>query len=153
MCVCVQVERPPSPVSQLPPVPPRLDLLQQRPSSSHSAQGQGATPKVCVSICMSVSFSPRLWIRTKQYVHSHRYISGVIGHCKCSFSKIAVKTKNKNTFPNEISTEELEDIIYSLHSVQKVHSYFLLTSKISHVHLNNYLHIKQVHIKVEVKFL
>uniref|UniRef100_A0A8C4EXF2 E3 ubiquitin-protein ligase CBL n=1 Tax=Dicentrarchus labrax TaxID=13489 RepID=A0A8C4EXF2_DICLA len=42
---CSKVERPPSPVSQLPPVPPRLDLLQQRPSSSHSAQGQGATAK------------------------------------------------------------------------------------------------------------
>uniref|UniRef100_A0A665TKJ8 E3 ubiquitin-protein ligase CBL n=1 Tax=Echeneis naucrates TaxID=173247 RepID=A0A665TKJ8_ECHNA len=33
---CTKVERPPSPVSQLPPVPPRLDLLQQRPSSSLS---------------------------------------------------------------------------------------------------------------------
>lgn len=42
----VQVERPPSPVSQLPPVPPRLDLLQQRASGSHSAPGQGATAKV-----------------------------------------------------------------------------------------------------------
>uniref|UniRef100_A0A671W4N7 E3 ubiquitin-protein ligase CBL n=1 Tax=Sparus aurata TaxID=8175 RepID=A0A671W4N7_SPAAU len=40
---CSKVERPPSPVSQLPPVPPRLDLIQQRPSSSHSAQGPGAT--------------------------------------------------------------------------------------------------------------
>lgn len=38
------MERPPSPVSQLPPVPPRLDLLQQRPPGSHSAQG--ATAKV-----------------------------------------------------------------------------------------------------------
>uniref|UniRef100_A0A8P4KCB0 E3 ubiquitin-protein ligase CBL n=1 Tax=Dicentrarchus labrax TaxID=13489 RepID=A0A8P4KCB0_DICLA len=46
---CSKVERPPSPVSQLPPVPPRLDLLQQRPSSSHSAQGQGATAKVLYS--------------------------------------------------------------------------------------------------------
>uniref|UniRef100_H3CY46 E3 ubiquitin-protein ligase CBL n=1 Tax=Tetraodon nigroviridis TaxID=99883 RepID=H3CY46_TETNG len=43
---CSKVERPPSPVSQLPPVPPRLDLLQQRASSSHSAPGQGATAKV-----------------------------------------------------------------------------------------------------------
>ncbi|XP_075878609.1 E3 ubiquitin-protein ligase CBL-like [Nelusetta ayraudi] len=41
---CSKVERPPSPVSQLPPVPPRLDLLQQRPPGSHSAQG--ATAKV-----------------------------------------------------------------------------------------------------------
>uniref|UniRef100_A0A3P8NUF8 E3 ubiquitin-protein ligase CBL n=1 Tax=Astatotilapia calliptera TaxID=8154 RepID=A0A3P8NUF8_ASTCA len=31
---CTKVERPPSPVSQLPPVPPRLDLLQQRSSAS-----------------------------------------------------------------------------------------------------------------------
>lgn len=48
VCVCVfeQIERPASPVSQLPPVPPRLDLLQQRPPSSHSALGQGATAKV-----------------------------------------------------------------------------------------------------------
>ncbi|KAK5858192.1 hypothetical protein PBY51_002356 [Eleginops maclovinus] len=38
---CSKVERPPSPVSQLPPVPPRLDLLQQRPCSS-----QGATAKI-----------------------------------------------------------------------------------------------------------
>ncbi|KAK1882437.1 E3 ubiquitin-protein ligase CBL [Dissostichus eleginoides] len=37
---CSKVERPPSPVSQLPPVPPRLDLL-QRPCSS-----QGATAKI-----------------------------------------------------------------------------------------------------------
>uniref|UniRef100_A0A665TSC4 E3 ubiquitin-protein ligase CBL n=1 Tax=Echeneis naucrates TaxID=173247 RepID=A0A665TSC4_ECHNA len=43
---CTKVERPPSPVSQLPPVPPRLDLLQQRPSSSLSALGQGATAKM-----------------------------------------------------------------------------------------------------------
>uniref|UniRef100_A0A3P8SNQ3 E3 ubiquitin-protein ligase CBL n=1 Tax=Amphiprion percula TaxID=161767 RepID=A0A3P8SNQ3_AMPPE len=43
---CTKVERPPSPVSQLPPVPPRLDLLQQRSSSSHNALGQGATAKV-----------------------------------------------------------------------------------------------------------
>uniref|UniRef100_A0A7N6FI93 E3 ubiquitin-protein ligase CBL n=1 Tax=Anabas testudineus TaxID=64144 RepID=A0A7N6FI93_ANATE len=33
---CSKIERPASPVSQLPPVPPRLDLLQQRPPSSHS---------------------------------------------------------------------------------------------------------------------
>uniref|UniRef100_A0A8C5E1P3 E3 ubiquitin-protein ligase CBL n=1 Tax=Gouania willdenowi TaxID=441366 RepID=A0A8C5E1P3_GOUWI len=33
---CTKVERPASPVSQLPPVPPRLDLLQQRSSSSHN---------------------------------------------------------------------------------------------------------------------
>ncbi|XP_045895003.1 E3 ubiquitin-protein ligase CBL-like isoform X2 [Micropterus dolomieu] len=43
---CTKIERPPSPVSQLPPVPPRLDLLQQRPSSVHSAQSQGATAKI-----------------------------------------------------------------------------------------------------------
>uniref|UniRef100_A0A669DAD9 E3 ubiquitin-protein ligase CBL n=1 Tax=Oreochromis niloticus TaxID=8128 RepID=A0A669DAD9_ORENI len=43
---CTKVERPPSPVSQLPPVPPRLDLLQQRSSASHSALSQGATAKV-----------------------------------------------------------------------------------------------------------
>uniref|UniRef100_A0AAQ5X6J2 E3 ubiquitin-protein ligase CBL n=1 Tax=Amphiprion ocellaris TaxID=80972 RepID=A0AAQ5X6J2_AMPOC len=48
---CTKVERPPSPVSQLPPVPPRLDLLQQRSSSSHNALGQGATAKV--STCFS----------------------------------------------------------------------------------------------------
>eukprot|EP00066_Takifugu_rubripes_P020285 XP_011609551.1 PREDICTED: E3 ubiquitin-protein ligase CBL-like [Takifugu rubripes] len=46
---CSKVERPPSPVSQLPPVPPRLDLLQQRASSSHNAPGQGATAKVSAS--------------------------------------------------------------------------------------------------------
>ncbi|KAK5917679.1 hypothetical protein CgunFtcFv8_002501 [Champsocephalus gunnari] len=40
---CTKVERPPSPVSQLPPVPPRLDLL-QRPCSS-----QGATAKISVT--------------------------------------------------------------------------------------------------------
>lgn len=39
--VNLKVERPASPVSQLPPVPPRLDLLQQR-----SALSQGATAKV-----------------------------------------------------------------------------------------------------------
>ncbi|KAF3705860.1 E3 ubiquitin-protein ligase CBL [Channa argus] len=43
---CSKVERPPSPVSQLPPVPPRLDLLQQRPPNSLSALGQGATAKM-----------------------------------------------------------------------------------------------------------
>lgn len=42
---CSKVERPASPVSQLPPVPPRLDLLQQRPSGSHSHLGPGATAK------------------------------------------------------------------------------------------------------------
>ncbi|XP_037323564.2 E3 ubiquitin-protein ligase CBL-like [Pungitius pungitius] len=46
---CTKVERPPSPVSQLPPVPPRLDLLQQRPSSSHSPQTQGATSKMAAT--------------------------------------------------------------------------------------------------------
>nr|XP_020454152.1 E3 ubiquitin-protein ligase CBL-like isoform X2 [Monopterus albus] len=46
---CTKVDRPSSPVSQLPPVPPRLDLLQQRPSSSHSALGQGATPKMAAT--------------------------------------------------------------------------------------------------------
>uniref|UniRef100_A0A8C5G579 E3 ubiquitin-protein ligase CBL n=1 Tax=Gouania willdenowi TaxID=441366 RepID=A0A8C5G579_GOUWI len=43
---CTKVERPASPVSQLPPVPPRLDLLQQRSSSSHNVLGPGATAKV-----------------------------------------------------------------------------------------------------------
>ncbi|XP_061596362.1 E3 ubiquitin-protein ligase CBL-like isoform X2 [Cololabis saira] len=43
---CRKVERPASPVSQLPPVPPRLDLLQQRSSSSHAALGPGATAKI-----------------------------------------------------------------------------------------------------------
>lgn len=38
----LKVDRPASPVSQLPPVPPRLDLLQQRSSN------QGAATKVCV---------------------------------------------------------------------------------------------------------
>ncbi|KAG7217051.1 hypothetical protein INR49_027590 [Caranx melampygus] len=46
---CTKVERPPSPVSQLPPVPPRLDLLQQRPSTSHGALGQGATAKIAAT--------------------------------------------------------------------------------------------------------
>uniref|UniRef100_A0A3Q1IB68 E3 ubiquitin-protein ligase CBL n=1 Tax=Anabas testudineus TaxID=64144 RepID=A0A3Q1IB68_ANATE len=46
---CSKIERPASPVSQLPPVPPRLDLLQQRPPSSHSALGQGATAKVAAT--------------------------------------------------------------------------------------------------------
>ncbi|XP_044227294.1 E3 ubiquitin-protein ligase CBL-like isoform X1 [Thunnus albacares] len=46
---CTKVERPPSPVSQLPPVPPRLDLLQQRPSSSHCALSQGATAKMAAT--------------------------------------------------------------------------------------------------------
>ncbi|XP_023151434.2 E3 ubiquitin-protein ligase CBL-like isoform X2 [Amphiprion ocellaris] len=46
---CTKVERPPSPVSQLPPVPPRLDLLQQRSSSSHNALGQGATAKMAAT--------------------------------------------------------------------------------------------------------
>ncbi|XP_029956559.1 E3 ubiquitin-protein ligase CBL-like [Salarias fasciatus] len=41
---CSKVERPPSPVSQLPPVPPRLDLLQQRASGSQGAAAKmGAT--------------------------------------------------------------------------------------------------------------
>ncbi|XP_061754989.1 E3 ubiquitin-protein ligase CBL-like isoform X2 [Nerophis ophidion] len=40
---CSKVERPASPVSQLPPVPPRLDLLQQRPCSSQQAAKMGAT--------------------------------------------------------------------------------------------------------------
>ncbi|XP_061558484.1 E3 ubiquitin-protein ligase CBL-like [Phycodurus eques] len=43
---CSKVERPPSPVSQLPPVPPRLDLLQQRPSSTHGQLVQGACAKM-----------------------------------------------------------------------------------------------------------
>ncbi|MED6282896.1 hypothetical protein CHARACLAT_003134 [Characodon lateralis] len=46
---CNKVERPASPVSQLPPVPPRLDLLQQRSSSSHSTLSQGATAKIAVT--------------------------------------------------------------------------------------------------------
>ncbi|KAM4726136.1 E3 ubiquitin-protein ligase CBL-like [Anableps anableps] len=46
---CSKVERPASPVSQLPPVPPRLDLLQQRSSSSHTALSQGATAKIAVT--------------------------------------------------------------------------------------------------------
>uniref|UniRef100_G3QC36 E3 ubiquitin-protein ligase CBL n=1 Tax=Gasterosteus aculeatus aculeatus TaxID=481459 RepID=G3QC36_GASAC len=46
---CTKVERPPSPVSQLPPVPPRLDLLQQRPSNSHIPQTQGATSKMAAT--------------------------------------------------------------------------------------------------------
>ncbi|XP_034033666.1 E3 ubiquitin-protein ligase CBL-like [Thalassophryne amazonica] len=43
---CTKVERSPSPVSQLPPVPPRLDFLQSRSSTSLGAQSQGATAKV-----------------------------------------------------------------------------------------------------------
>lgn len=54
--VSVQVERPASPVSQLPPVPPRLDLLQQRPASSLSLQSQGATPKVRVHSHVMLDF-------------------------------------------------------------------------------------------------
>ncbi|XP_072230413.1 E3 ubiquitin-protein ligase CBL-like isoform X2 [Leuresthes tenuis] len=46
---CSKVERPASPVSQLPPVPPRLDLLQQRSSSSHPALGQGVTAKIAAT--------------------------------------------------------------------------------------------------------
>ncbi|KAM9729403.1 E3 ubiquitin-protein ligase CBL-like [Menidia menidia] len=46
---CTKVERPASPVSQLPPVPPRLDLLQQRSSSSHAALGPGATAKIAAT--------------------------------------------------------------------------------------------------------
>lgn len=46
-----QVERPPSPFSMapqasLPPVPPRLDLLQQRVSLPASASGLGTASKV-----------------------------------------------------------------------------------------------------------
>lgn len=46
-----QVERPPSPFSMapqasLPPVPPRLDLLQQRVSIPSSASGLGSASKV-----------------------------------------------------------------------------------------------------------
>ncbi|XP_069565848.1 E3 ubiquitin-protein ligase CBL-like [Brachyistius frenatus] len=44
---CAKVERPPSPVSQLPPVPPRLDLLQQR--SSHSPLSQSAAAKIAAT--------------------------------------------------------------------------------------------------------
>lgn len=51
--VDVKVERPASPVSQLPPVPPRLDLLQQRSSCSHAALGQGAAAKVSRTACCS----------------------------------------------------------------------------------------------------
>uniref|UniRef100_A0A672ZEH3 E3 ubiquitin-protein ligase CBL n=1 Tax=Sphaeramia orbicularis TaxID=375764 RepID=A0A672ZEH3_9TELE len=46
---CSKVERPPSPVSQLPPVPPRLDLLQQKPSNSPGALGQGATARMAAT--------------------------------------------------------------------------------------------------------
>ncbi|KAM4545651.1 E3 ubiquitin-protein ligase CBL-like isoform 2-T2 [Odontesthes bonariensis] len=46
---CSKVERPASPVSLLPPVPPRLDLLQQRSSSSHPALAQGATAKTSIA--------------------------------------------------------------------------------------------------------
>ncbi|RVE64277.1 hypothetical protein OJAV_G00144100 [Oryzias javanicus] len=46
---CAKVERPASPVSQLPPVPPRLDLLQQRSSCSHTALGQGAAAKTAAT--------------------------------------------------------------------------------------------------------
>ncbi|KAG9351462.1 hypothetical protein JZ751_022712 [Albula glossodonta] len=47
---CAKVERPPSPVSitpqaSLPPVPPRLDLLQQRPPNPPGASSPGATSK------------------------------------------------------------------------------------------------------------
>ncbi|XP_061104310.1 LOW QUALITY PROTEIN: E3 ubiquitin-protein ligase CBL-like [Conger conger] len=47
---CAKVERPPSPVStapqaSLPPVPPRLDLLQQRPPNSSGASSPGTTSK------------------------------------------------------------------------------------------------------------
>lgn len=55
--VNVQVERPASPVSQLPPVPPRLDLLQQRSSCSHAASGQGAAAKV-----ISRGHSQSIWL-------------------------------------------------------------------------------------------
>ncbi|XP_076017360.1 E3 ubiquitin-protein ligase CBL-like [Genypterus blacodes] len=43
---CSKVERPPSPVSQLPPVPPRLDLLHQRPTTSLGPLGPAATVKM-----------------------------------------------------------------------------------------------------------
>uniref|UniRef100_A0A1A7XRW0 E3 ubiquitin-protein ligase CBL n=2 Tax=Iconisemion striatum TaxID=60296 RepID=A0A1A7XRW0_9TELE len=46
---CSKVERPASPVSQLPPVPPRLDLLQQRSSGSHPALNQGASVKIAAT--------------------------------------------------------------------------------------------------------
>ncbi|XP_028825900.1 E3 ubiquitin-protein ligase CBL isoform X2 [Denticeps clupeoides] len=47
---CSKVERPPSPLSappqaSLPPVPPRLDLLHQRPSNPPGASSPGATSK------------------------------------------------------------------------------------------------------------
>ncbi|XP_018610826.2 E3 ubiquitin-protein ligase CBL [Scleropages formosus] len=47
---CTKVERPPSPLSTgpqagLPPVPPRLDLLQQRPANPPGASSPGATSK------------------------------------------------------------------------------------------------------------
>ncbi|KAI1893777.1 hypothetical protein AGOR_G00127160 [Albula goreensis] len=48
---CAKVERPPSPMSMapqasLPPVPPRLDLLQHRPPNPPGASSPGATSKV-----------------------------------------------------------------------------------------------------------
>ncbi|KAG5836918.1 hypothetical protein ANANG_G00233770 [Anguilla anguilla] len=48
---CAKVERPPSPMSMapqasLPPVPPRLDLLQHRPPNPPGASSPGATTKV-----------------------------------------------------------------------------------------------------------
>lgn len=51
-----QVERPPSPFSvapqaTLPPVPPRLDLLQQRVSNPPGASSPGTTSKVKYTVC------------------------------------------------------------------------------------------------------
>lgn len=51
-----QVERPPSPFSvapqaTLPPVPPRLDLLQQRVSNPPGASSPGTTSKVRHTVC------------------------------------------------------------------------------------------------------
>ncbi|MBN3318014.1 CBL ligase, partial [Atractosteus spatula] len=53
-CGVLQVERPPSPMSMgpqasLPPVPPRLDLLQHRPANSPGASSPGATSKAASS--------------------------------------------------------------------------------------------------------
>lgn len=69
LCVCEQIERPASPVSQLPPVPPRLDLLQQRPPSSHSALAQGAAAKVCVCVGVNVRKDTRVQIFDTASLH------------------------------------------------------------------------------------
>lgn len=42
----IQVERPSSPMSSLPPVPPRLDLIPHRPQNPPGASSPGVTSKV-----------------------------------------------------------------------------------------------------------